>query len=408
VTDAKPSLRFTTLMAFLFSLVALSIDMMLASLPDIGRELSPAAPENAQLVLSVFFLGLGVGTLLAGPIADAYGRRPLVLWGLGVYAVGAALSWLAPSVEAMMLGRALQGLGAAAPRVACMAVIRDRFSGPPMARTLSLVFMIFTLVPAVAPILGAGVAELAGWRAIFFVFVVCAIVGAVWFGLQQPETLPAAAHRPLRLGTWLPEMFEVLRNGQARNAIFIQLFVFGSLYSWLTAAPLVFEGPLDLDTAFPWLLGAMSLSGAVTSFFNSRLVEKMGLLPIMRRSLLVWLAICAVGTAILLGGATGSALALTVMGVMWASFLILGFNIGNTNAVALQPMGHIAGTAAATVNAISTLGAGFLTVPVSMAFDGTARPLMLGVLCFAAAALWFTHRLTPERALEPHQEEPRL
>ncbi|MEO0665786.1 MAG: MFS transporter [Pseudomonadota bacterium] len=387
-------MRFIALMAFLFSLVAISIDMMLASLPDIGRELSPGAPENAQLVLSVFFLALGLGTLLAGPIADAYGRRPLVLWGLALYALGAALSWLAPTIETMMVGRALQGIGAAAPRVACMAVIRDRFEGAPMARTLSLVFMIFTLVPAIAPILGEGVAHVARWRTIFLIFVICALTAALWFGLQQPETLPPEAHRPLRLRTWGAEVAEVLAHPQSRNALLVQLFVFGSLYSFLTGAALVFEETLDLDAAFPWILGAMSLTGAVTSWANARMVERRGTRPIMRLSILAWLVVSVLGLAAILLGPTGVLEQAIVIAVMWASFLVLGFTIGNSNAEALQPMGHMAGTAAATVNSLSTLGAGVLTIIPTMAFDGTARPLLAGVALFAMAALWFTTRLS--------------
>ncbi|MEM9438261.1 MAG: MFS transporter [Pseudomonadota bacterium] len=407
MTGQEPSLRFIALMAFLFSLVAISIDMMLSSLADIGNELSPAAPENAQLVLSVFFLGLGIGTIFAGPIADAYGRRPLVLWGLAVYAVGAAMSWLAPSLELMMLGRALQGLGASAPRVACMAVIRDRFSGAPMARALSLVFMIFTVIPAAAPLMGEGVAALAGWRTIFLVFVICAVVGGIWFGVQQPETLPPADHRPLRLGTWLSEMLEVLKNAQTRNSLLVQLFIFGSLYSWLVGAALVFEGPLDLAEAFPWILGFMSLTGAISSFTNARVVERLGTLLIIRASTIVWLVISVICTALILAGVEGNALRATFIIMMWSGFLILGFTIGNSNAIALQPMGHIAGTAAATVNSLSTLGAGLLTVLITVAYDGTARPVVIGVCIFAAAALWFTYRLAPEVDPEPTPEDAR-
>ena len=401
----QPSARFIALMAFMFSLVAISIDMMLASLPDMGRELSPDAPQNAQLVLSVFFVSLGLATAFAGPIADAFGRRPLVLWGLMLYAIGAALSWFAPTIETMVMGRALQGFGAAAPRVAGMAVIRDRFEGSAMARTLSLVMMIFTLIPGVAPLLGEFVAYMAGWRAIFLVFMGVAALVWVWFFLQQPETLPADKHRPLRFGTWFHEVLEVLANNQTRRALFAQLFVFASLYSFLTAAAFVFDETLQLDGAFPYVIGAMSLSGAASSYLNARIVETRGILPIMRVALAVWLGICVLGAAVIVLGADGWTLRAAFIGVMWSSFLVLGLTIGNSNALAMHPMGHIAGTAAATVTSISTLGAGMLSLPVAMAFDGTARPLIIGTTCFAALALYFTLRISPS-ASEPQPSRP--
>ena len=391
----QPSARFIALMAFMFSLVAISIDMMLASLPDMGRELSPHAPENVQLVLSVFFVSLGLATAFAGPIADAFGRRSLVLWGLLLYALGAALSWFAPSIETMVIGRVLQGFGAAAPRVAGMAVIRDRFEGAAMARTLSLVMMIFTLIPGIAPVMGELVAYIAGWRAIFLVFVGAGAAAWIWFYLQQPETLPTDKHRPLRFKTWLREVLEVLANTQTRRSLFAQLFVFAALYSFLTAAAFVFDKTLQLDGAFPYVIGAMSLSGAASSYLNARIVETSGILPIMRVALMTWLGICILGAAIVVWGSDGWILRAAVIGVMWSSFLVLGLTIGNSNALAMQPMGHIAGTAAATVTSISTLGAGMLSLPVAMAFDGTARPLILGTTCFATLALYFTLRISP-------------
>ncbi|MEL6701453.1 MAG: Bcr/CflA family efflux MFS transporter, partial [Pseudomonadota bacterium] len=355
----KPSLRFVALMAFLFSTIAISIDMMLASLPEIGTALSPAAPENAQLVVSVFFLGLALGTVLAGPICDAIGRRPLILWGLGLYAVGAVMCWMAPTIELMIAGRVLQGLGASAPRVGGMAVIRDRFEGRAMAATLSIVMMIFTLVPGVAPVLGAWVAEWLGWRAVFAVFAVFAGIGALWFYLQQPETLAPEDRSALNLRTWVTQMAETLRHPHTRAALLTQLCIFGGLYSFLTAAPLVYEESLNAGTLFPYILGAVSLIGGISSFINARIVERLGMTPIVRIALMTWCAFAAIALVALLATSAGSAAQLVIVSLnMIGSFLSLGFVIGNTNAIALQPMGHIAGTAAATVTSIATLGAG--------------------------------------------------
>ncbi|MGR3434310.1 MAG: multidrug effflux MFS transporter [Shimia sp.] len=386
-TPERASLRFVALMSFLTACVALAIDLMLSSIPAIGMELSPEAPAAAQLVMAAFVVALGAGTFLAGPLADAVGRRPLVLWGLALYALGAAIAAFAPSLWVLLAGRALMGLGASAPRVAVLAIIRDRFEGRAMARTASLVMMIFTLVPGVAPLLGAWIEAVAGWRAVFAVFVLFGSVGIAWFGWQQPETLRTP--RLLVLRRWMSEVAEVLRHPQVRKATAVQMLVFAPLYALLTGGPIIFTEVFGIGALFPILFCIASLSNFPSALANARLVERLGMVRLIRGALTIYVAIC-LGTL-----ATFVALpsVWTYFALMFTGFFMLGFTIGNSNALALQPLGHIAGTGAATVTSIATLGAGLVSVPIALAYDGTAWPMMLGTSACVAVALAIAWRL---------------
>ncbi|MEM8593056.1 MAG: MFS transporter [Pseudomonadota bacterium] len=374
-------------MAYLISCVALGIDLMLASLVEIGRELSPADPERATLVMGSFFLSLGVSTFIVGPFLDRFGRRPVMIIGLGLYSLGGLLSWLAPSLTLMLLGRALMGLGAAAPRVGVQAIIRDRFEGRQMAATISLVMMIFTLVPGVAPILGAWVADLFGWRAVFFVFILFGLSAAIWFALQQPETLKSP--RPISLRAWNAQVRESIALRIFRKALYVQLFAFASLYGFLTVGPAIFTDTYNIPDLYPYIFGAVSISGAVASFTNARLVSRIGMVRLIRTALMV----CTLATAAgLMGVLAGLGLWAFVL-PMFAGFFVLGFVIGNSQALALQPLGHIAGTASATIVAAATLGAGILASPIPLIFGGAPAPILFAQLLFCLAALWAAYTM---------------
>ncbi|NNL72836.1 MAG: MFS transporter, partial [Silicimonas sp.] len=173
------------LMGMLTATVAFSIDAMLPALPEIGVALNPAEPQRAQLVIAAFVLGLGVGTLFTGPLSDAFGRRPVAVAGAVIYSAAALYAATADSLDAVLVARAVQGLGAAGPRVVTLAIIRDLFAGRQMARITSYVMMVFTLVPVLAPSLGAGIAWAFGWRAIFLSFAVFSFISITWLLLRQ-------------------------------------------------------------------------------------------------------------------------------------------------------------------------------------------------------------------------------
>ena len=188
--------EFIALIAALFATIAISIDAMLPAMPEIAATLTPDAPNRAQLVVTSFVFGMGLGTLIAGPLSDAFGRKIIILLGSSLYVVAAIACYFAKTLDFLLIARVVQGFGAAAPRVVSTAMVRDLFSGREMARVMSFVMMVFTLVPAVAPLMGQAVIYAAGWHAIFLVYVVFSIIILLWMGLRQPETLAVAARRP--------------------------------------------------------------------------------------------------------------------------------------------------------------------------------------------------------------------
>ena len=399
---AKPALplwEFVALMAMLSATIAFSIDAMLPALPEIGRALSPDAPNAAQLVIVTFVFGMGLGTLLSGPLSDAVGRRRVMLSGAVLYCLGAGLAAVAPTLETMIAARVLQGIGASGPRVAAQAMIRDLYAGRGMARVSSFVMMTFTLVPAIAPLMGAWIIAGFGWRGIFWAFILFAALSAAWLAIRQPETLPMDRRRPLAPRRLAAAAREVFGHPNVRRAIMVQTLVFGLLFATITSVQQVYDLTFGRAESFPLWFGIVALLAGSASFLNARLVVRLGMLWLLRRALAAHLALslfllAAWPTGLLPEGARFAAF------LVWqvASFALAGLTIGNLNAIAMQPMGHIAGMAASVISAVSTILAVAIAAPIGLAFDGTPVPLLVGTGLCAALALWLARGLREEAA----------
>jgi DHA1 family bicyclomycin/chloramphenicol resistance-like MFS transporter len=390
--------EFVALMAMLMASIAFSIDAMLPALPEIGLELSPDAPENAPLILSMFLFGLGLGTFFTGPLSDAFGRKRVILVASGLYILGAALAWASQSLEMVLLGRAIQGLGAAGPRVVGIAVIRDRFAGRQMAQVVSVVMMIFTLVPAVAPLLGSVIISLAGWRAIFAAFIVFSLILSTWVAVRLPETLPTENRRPLRLPLMFSAVKEMAKHPIVRMSVIVQTLVSSMLFVTLMLVQQVYDMVYDRGDEFPFWFFAVALVAGTASLLNALLVVRFG----MHRLVTVTL-----GIQVLLSGA----FALFDMGtgvygfyffVFWQTciFFQAGMTIGNLNAMAMEPMGHIAGMAASVMGAFATIGAVMVSAPIGTMFPGNERMLFVSILVLAvfafAGMLWMAKAVQRE------------
>ncbi|MGR3570809.1 multidrug effflux MFS transporter [Brevirhabdus sp.] len=384
--------EFVALIAFVFASVAFSIDAMLPAISDMAQALTPQAPNRAQLIITMFLLGMGVGTLFTGPLSDSFGRKPVIYAGLALYTLGAMVAWMAPTLEMMLLGRALQGLGASGPRVVALAIVRDRYSGRAMARIVSLVMMIFTLIPVVAPSIGAMMIALFGWRGVFAAFVLFALVLAVWVWARQPETLPRDQRRPLRLNPLWRALCEVLLHRQVMLTVLVQSLAFGVLFSVLASSAQVFDVTFDRAASFPLWFGGIALVAGSASLLNAALVERVGMRFLINATL---------RGHVLLSGAMlmGFAFGLLPPGwqfpawILWQTsvFFMAGLTIGNLNALAMEPMGHIAGMAASVVGAISTVLAMLIAIPIGLSFDGTPVPLIIGAFaCVLLGALLMT------------------
>jgi MFS transporter, DHA1 family, multidrug resistance protein len=387
VLKPLPLPEFVGLVAFLIAAVAFAIDAMLPALPEIAAELSPADPNRAQLVLAFFLVGIGLGTLVAGPLSDSYGRKPVLTGGLLLYAAGAVLASVATSIEMLFAARVIQGLGAAAPRVVAQAVIRDLYEGRRMAQISSFVMMVFLFVPSLAPLIGAFVLGQAGWRGIFAAFVAFAFVGILWLNLRQPETLAPENKRSMRPAMLWEATREVLRNRLVLIYIAVMTLGFAQMFALLSTIQQIYEVTYDKAESFPvWFLLSGLLSGLGT-VFNAALVMRLG----MRR-----LAIFAFGAQVVISAALliltqahviGAILPFPMFFVWQISiFAMGGLVFGNLNALALEPLGHIAGIASSVIAAASTIFSIALAAPIGLAFNGTPNPLLTGTLVFSALA----------------------
>lgn len=386
--------EFIALIAMLFSTIALSIDAMLPALTEMGQQLSPENPENATLVVTVFVMGMGLGTFFVGPLSDAYGRKPVIIIGFAIYTVGALWAGSAADLEGVLMGRFLQGMAVAGPRVAGVALVRDLYSGEKMASIMSFAMTIFALVPAIAPSMGQLIMLGFDWRAIFYSFAIFALIASLWVGLRQPETNLLETRRPLSISAMLSAIKECFANRVFTYSVLAQIAVYSALFSVVSTIQPVYAETFDRADTFPLFFAASAVISMPASVVNAKLVLRYGM-RIMIKSALIGIVI-----------ASAAGLTLWLVGLMnvwvffaWATctFFSIGFVFGNLNALAMEPLGHIAGMAASISGAVSSVVSAMLAIPISLSFDGTPLSLLSGVLVFEVVALLLMLRLGPRQ-----------
>lgn len=386
-------LEFIGLMAMLFATIAFSIDAMLPALPEIAAELSEKNAHRAPLILTSFVLGMGIGTFFAGPLSDAYGRRTVIFVAGILYAGSAAVAWFSTSLEVMLMARVAQGVGASGPRVAAMAVVRDLYSGREMAKIVSTVMMIFTLVPAFAPLIGAGIISLAGWRAIYLAFILFSLLTMLWMALRLPETLHPDNRRPIRFSLIKAAIKEMLSNRTVRLSIIAQALCMSMLFATLLMVQPVYEQIYDRADSFPYWFAIVALAAGSASMLNAMLVMRLG----MQSIVIIMLAtqVLLSGTMIVFDlGALPEPYGFYAF-LIWqiSLFFQTGMLLGNLNAIAMEPLGHVAGMAASTIGSVATVAAAVIASPVGLAFNGTTLPLAQSIMLMALLALLVMLRL---------------
>ncbi|MCT4332855.1 multidrug effflux MFS transporter [Paracoccus sp. YLB-12] len=387
-----PMPEFIAMLAFLFATIAFSIDAMLPALPDIAAELTPDNVNRAQLILTVFVAGMGVGTLFAGPISDAIGRKRAITIGFGIYAAATVVAIFANSIEMLLVARFVQGLGASGPRIVGLALVRDLYAGREMARITSFVMMVFIIVPALAPSIGAGMIYLAGWHGVFIGFLLFALIGCSWLNLRQAETLLPERRRPLRAGPLREAAREVLTSRHVMLCTLILTLGFGQMFGLLSSAQQLFGEAYGKGDAFPAWFAAMALLSGSGTILNATFVTRFGMRRIAKWAYIMQTCVSATMLILLLSGALPPALHFPAFFVWCVSvFFMAGVTFGNLNALALQYMGHIAGMAASIVAAISTVLATLIAAPVGQLYNGTALPVVAATLICSGLA-WFMMR----------------
>jgi len=386
-------LEFVALMGMVAATVAFSIDAMLPALPEIGAELSPDNLNNAQLILTSFVFGMGLGTFVTGPLSDTFGRKTVMVGGAVIYVIASILAWVAGSLELMVAARVLQGIGASGPRVVAMAMVRDLYGGTNMARIMSFIMIVFSVVPALAPSIGHYIIAAFGWRAIFVAFVLFAAIVVAWLVIRQPETLAPENRRPFQWRAILSATKEVFSIRTTRLSIMIQTLTFGCLFMSLSSTQQLFDLTFGQGDVFHFWFGGIAVFAASASAINARLVVRLGMRAIIKATFIAQIILSVL--LIVVTVFDGPYWLSFGMFVVWTAgaFYQAGLTIGNLNALAMEPVGHIAGVAASVVSSVSTIGAVLIAIPVGLAYDGTPLPMGIGVLVCVCIALWLTTKI---------------
>lgn len=389
-----PFAEFVTLLALMISIVAMATDIMLPALSQIGHDLKVADPNHVQLIVSALFLGFAVGQVVAGPVSDSIGRKPVIYIGYTIFLFGCLLSLFATDITVMLIGRVFQGLGAACPRIITLALVRDEYEGRAMARIMSITMAVFILVPAIAPAIGQGVILVSNWHMTFVLLMAMAIVSVLWFAIRQPETLAKADRRRFSVSNIAGGVREALGYRAAVGYTLAAGCVFGAFLGYLSSAQQVFQTGFGVGELFPLYFGAAALTIGLASIFNSRLVMRLGMRYLTWRAVM---AMTVLSFLFLVPIVLTDGLPPLWSFMIWllATFFCVGIMFGNFNAMAMEPLGHMAGLGAALVGSGST----FVSLPlgwaVGAAFNGGALPLVAGFAVLGAASMsimFFTER----------------
>lgn len=370
-------------MAGLMALNALAIDAMIPALPAIGESLRVLDENQRQLVVSMYVLGFGTTQILYGPLSDRYGRKPVLIVSLVLYIGFAAACAAAGSFTLLLVARMLQGAAAAATRVLVVSIVRDRYEGAAMARLMSLVFVVFLLMPVLAPLFGQITLLFAPWQAIFFGLALFGAIMLVWALIRLPETLKPEYRRALSVASIWSGVRETLTNRQSVGYTLAFTMMMGALMGYINSIQQivfdVFERPELIAASF----AGVAVPMAVTSYTNSQLVERIGTRRIAHLGLAAFTGFALLHLAVALAG-EGIALFVVLQGLVMASFGLASANLG---ALAMQPLGHVAGTASSVQGTVGTIGGALIGLAIGQSFDGTIIPMLAGFALLGAAAL---------------------
>lgn len=376
--------EFVVFVAAMMAVNALGVDLMLPSLPAIGRELGIGSANARQWIVTAYVFGFGMGQLVYGPLADRFGRKPILIAtlagfvGASIFAAGAA------TFPALLVARVLQGVMSASTRVLSVAIIRDTYSGRQMARVSSIAQMIFFLVPILAPSLGQGLLAIGPWRFIFYALGGFAAFVLAWALVRLPETLTPERRRPISLAS-LGEAYRLtIGNRYSIGYALAASLTFGGIIAFVSSAQQVFSDTFHQGGRFTILFAICAFSMGCASFANSRLVERLGTRAISQTGLL---ALIALSLGHILVDWAGLETLGSYMAFQALSMTCIGLCGSNFGAMAMEPVGHIAGTASSVQGFVTSIGAVVVGSLIGQAYDGTTFPLAVGYFGIGVAGL---------------------
>jgi DHA1 family bicyclomycin/chloramphenicol resistance-like MFS transporter len=380
-TEQQMSTReFIGFVAAMMALTALAIDIMLPALPAIGDALGITNPNDRQVIIITYMLGFSIGQLGYGRLSDSYGRKPVLMAGLAVFIAGSLMASLSSDFTWLLVARTLQGIGAAAPRVIAVAIVRDRYAGRQMARVMSFALAVFIIIPVLAPAMGQGLLHVGTWRHVFDLLLVAGVIVALWAGLRLPETKRGCVGEPLSLGASIKYAVETPQTiGYAISGGLL----FGCVLGYVSSAQQIFVDIYRLGFGFPLAFGGIALTMAAASLTNAQLVERLGMRRLSHTALAGFIALSGM---LVLASAFGYASLTFFVVMMMVLFFLFGLVASNFNALAMEPQGDNAGMASSVIGFVNT-GLGALAAGiVGHMFDGTVVPLALGFLGLSVAA----------------------
>jgi DHA1 family bicyclomycin/chloramphenicol resistance-like MFS transporter len=394
-----PRWEFIALCAALMALNALAIDIMLPGLQQIGAALGVENANHRQYIITAYIVSFGVAQLVYGPISDRFGRRGPLISGLVIYILAAIAASMATDFFTLLACRFLQGIGAAGTRVIAISIIRDSFGGRRMAEIMSLVFMVFMAVPVIAPGIGQIIILFASWHMIFVAMGVGALVVTLWTFWRLPETLHPEYRRPFTVAAVTGGFGIVLSNRTALCYTLAGMFTFGALFGFINSAQQVYVDLYGLGVWFPVVFAAVASLMAVSNFLNSRLVGRVGMRRLSQGALLAFMAVSALWFALSLMGPVPFPIFITLFTLDMLLFGLLGSNF---NALAMEPLGRVAGTASSVLGFTQTFGGGIIGTYIGQMFDGTVTPLAAGFCGVSIVAFVMVIIAERGKLFQPH------
>ncbi|ANH61051.1 multidrug effflux MFS transporter [Dokdonia donghaensis] len=396
-------IEFIALMAALMSVTALAIDALLPALDIIGEAIQTKTPADNQLLITMIFLGLGIGPLIFGPLADARGRKSSVYIGFFIFIIASFICVYTRSFEVMILGRILQGIGLSAPRTICIAIIRDLYEGDYMARIMSFVTVVFLLIPIVAPAMGKVVLDTWNWQGIFIVQVIISVLVMFWFWKRQHETLTPDKRIPYSVKRILSGFYETIKYKRTIAFTIIQGFIVGSFLVYLSASQQIFENQYGLEDEFPYIFAGLAASIGAAILLNATLVVRLGMEKLVTYALAGFFCVSLLYVILFYDVLHPSIYILVAFFAL--QFFCIGFMFGNLRALAMEPVGHIAGIGAAITGLISTLMAVPISTFIGRFVENTTLPLFIGFSSCAAISLgilfWIKKKTPKKISLKP-------
>lgn len=378
------SQEFTLLVALLMSIVAMSIDALLPALGFISTDIPLSHSNQAQYIISALFLGMALGQLICGPLSDATGRKKILYVGIILFFCGSLICFFAQDINTLLIGRFIQGLGVAGPYVSAISIVRDKYSGNEMARIMSLVMMIFIMVPALAPSIGQAVLLVSSWRYIFVLYIVYALIIGIWIFVRLEETLPKEHRIPFSTRGFIDGFKEVVSNYTTICYTLCMGLFFGSFLGYLNSSQQIFQDLFHTGKLFTVYFGVLALVFGAASLVNARFVQKWGMDYLCNRAVLGIIFSSAIFLAVLFLVPTNLWLFMIYASVL---FFCFGLVFGNVNAMAMEPMGHVAGIASAVIGATSSIMSMIIGTAIGQMYNDTLIPVTSGFLVLGTMAL---------------------